>query len=264
MTKQTRSVNKIGATAILAFGMALIVCGQTASSAFAVASVRPSEPSQESTSKVRINRVTTTPGNVAMRGISLAGAIEWAYNVEAFQVVGPPWMENTFFDIVAKADGAATDSQIRLMTQNLLASRFQLAVHRDTKEMAAMALVVGKSGSKLKASQDQGESNFQPVSGKPIIRMTRTTMREFAVRLSETMHKPVVDLTGLDGPFDFTLDVTKYSPAPPDPGQAYERVDMAYLILRALQDELGLTLESRKMAIDRVIVDSVQKTPTGN
>jgi uncharacterized protein (TIGR03435 family) len=89
-------------------------------------------------------------------------------------------------------------------------------------------------------------------------------MREFAVRLSETMHKPVVDLTGLDGPFDFTLDITKYSPPPPIPGQAYERVDMEYLVLRALQEELGLTLESRKMAVNRVIVDSVQKNPTGN
>lgn len=116
---------------------------------------------------------------------------------------------------IAKADGAATDDQMRIMTQASWRIDSTSSFIADQKEMTVMALMLGKSGSKLKASHDQGEGGFEPLNGKPIIRFRRVTMGDFAERLAQIFHKPVVNQTGLNGIFDFTLDATKYSPPPP-------------------------------------------------
>jgi uncharacterized protein (TIGR03435 family) len=199
-----------------------------------------------------------------MRNIAMQEAIQWAYNVESYQVTGPGWMGNTRFDIVAKAAGPATDDEMRVMMQNLLASRFQLTMHRETKEMAGMVLLVGKTGAHMKASEDQGESVFEPQQKRMAINMRRMSMHEFAALLSEPMHKPVIDLTEIKGTFDFTLDASNYVPPEPAPGQPREREDETYMVLRALQDQLGLRLEPRKLTIDMVMVDHVEKVPTEN
>lgn len=199
-----------------------------------------------------------------MRNIGIGEAIRWAYNVEIYQVTGPGWMDDTHFDIVAKAAEPATDDQMRVMMQTLLASRFQLAVHRENKEMAGMALLAGKSGSKLKASEDQGESVFEPQQKKTAINFRRMSMHEFAALLSEPMRKPVIDLTDIKGTFDFTLDASNYVPPEPAPGQPREREDEVYMVTRALQEQVGLRLEPRKFAIDMVVVDRLEKVPTEN
>jgi uncharacterized protein (TIGR03435 family) len=242
----------------------LSVFAQTPPPAFDVASVRPAAPVDERGAKTRPHHVHTTPGNLVMRNIGMTEAIQWAYNVEAYQVGGPAWMPEARFDIVAKAADPATDDQMRAMMQTLLANRFQLTVHHENKEMAGMALLVGKSGSKMKASEDRGESVFEPQDKRKAIAFRRMSMHEFAALLSEPMHKPVIDLTDIKGTFDFTLDATNYVPPPPAPGQPGEREDETYMVLRALQDQLGLRLEPRKFAVDMVMVDRVEKVPTEN
>jgi uncharacterized protein (TIGR03435 family) len=199
-----------------------------------------------------------------MRNIDIGEAICWAYNVERYQLTGPGWMGEEHFDIVAKAADPATDDQMRVMMQTLLATRFQLAVHRENKEMAGMALLLGKGGAKLKASEDQGLSVFEPQEKKTAINFRRMSMHEFAALLSEPMRKPVIDLTETKGTFDFTLDASNYVPPPPAPGQAREREDEGYMVTRALQDQLGLRLENRKLTIDMVVVDHLEKVPTEN
>ncbi len=147
------------------------------------------------------------------------------------------------------------------MMRALLASRFGLRVHREEKELAGMALVAAKDGAKLKpspSSDDQAESSFEPVPNKKIIHFGHMSMPEFARLLSEPMGKPVFDLTGLKGSFDFTLDGTKYE-APPG-----ERDDEIYMIMRALQDEVGIRLEPRKLPVNMVVVDHIEKSPTQN
>jgi uncharacterized protein (TIGR03435 family) len=199
-----------------------------------------------------------------MRNIGLKEAIQWAYNLEFYQVEGPAWMATTRFDIVAKAAGPATDDEMRPMMQTLLGDRFALAFHRQDKEMAGMALLLGKDGSKMKAAAEPGESVFENVPRSPIIHMRQMTMHEFAALLSEPMQKPVVDLTGLPGAYDFTLDATKYVAPEPAPGQPREREDETYMVLRALQEQLGLRVEARKLTINMLIVDKLEKTPTAN
>ncbi len=258
-------MTRIAWAAILAAGTAVVVCAQTPA-AFDVASVRPAGPEPpEGKGRDRRDKVNVTPGNVVMRNITMTGAIKWAYDVEAYQVSGPSWMENTRFDIVAKPVGPATDAEMRAMMQTLLANRFKLTVHREKKEMAGMALLVGKGGSKLKASEDQGESSFEPgKQANMTISFGHMSMREFASLLSQPMQKPVWDLTGLTGKYDFMLDGRNYVPPEPAPGQPREGQDESYMVLRALQEQLGLKLEPRKMTVEIVAVDGIEKTPTEN
>ncbi len=128
-----------------------------------------------------------------------------------------------------------------------------------------MVLLAPGGGAKLKTSEDQGESIFEGGgNNKPVIHMRRMSMSEFAALLSEPMHKPVIDLTGVKGAYDFTLDATNYAPPEPVPGQPREREDEGYMVLRVLQDQLGLKLEPRKLSIDMVVVDHAEKIPTEN
>ena len=83
------------------------------------------------------------------------------------QISGPGWIQSERYDISAKTAGSASNEQLKLMLQALLASRFKLALHREKKELPVYALVVGKHGSKLQAAKADGESNLQPVDAGP-------------------------------------------------------------------------------------------------
>lgn len=253
-----RWASAVGAVACLT----LCVHAQTAAPAFEVASVHPTDPGQKLDEKSHAHRIHTTPGNVVMRSVGMTEAIQWAYHVESYQVSGP--VPQTPFDIVAKAAGPATDDEMRAMMRTLLANRFRLQAHREDKEMSGMALLVGKGGPKLASAEGRGESVFEPVPKKMQIHMGHMSMREFAALLSEPMRKPVVDLTGLPGEFDFTIDGSNYAPPPCATGQKCDEPDEMYMVTRAVQDQLGLRLEPRKLSISMVVVDRIEKVPTEN
>ena len=99
-----------------------------------------------------------------------------------------------------------------------------------------MALVVAKDGAKLKSAEDQAESTFEPVPNKKMIHFGHIVDARVRRVGLDPIRKPVFDLTGLKGSFDFTLDGTKYESAPG------ERDDEMYMIMRALQDEVGIRL----------------------
>ena len=238
---------------------------QAAAPAFEVASVRAAEPGQGNQDRGGPrgkHRVHTTPGNVVIRNVGLDDIISWAYEAPFYQLKGPAWMRDTRFDIVAKAAGPATEDDMRVMMQTLLVNRFKLEIHREDKEMAVMVLLVASSGPKLKESADQGDSTFQPVPQKKAIHFGRMSMHEFCDMLSEPIQKPVIDQTGLKGFYDFTLDATNYD-SPSEPGQPQANNDY-YLIMRALPDQAGLRIEPRKMNINMVVVDHLEKTPSEN
>ncbi len=254
------------AVAVFCVSASCIFAAQTPAPApaFDVASIRPAAPGQEQGLKQRPHRVHTTPGNLVMRNISMSEIVQWAYNVAPFQVTGPGWIGGERYDIVAKAAGPATDDEMRLMAQTLLANRFHLAMHREKKEVSGLVLLPGKDPSKLKASEQTGESVFEPVPNKTAINFRAMSMHEFATLLSEPMRKPVLDLTEIPGTFDFKLDASNYVPPPPAPGQPPEREDEVYMVIRAIQEQLGLRLEPRKFTLDMVVVDRVDKVATEN
>lgn len=222
-----------------------------------------------------------------------------AYSVKRSQVLGGPgWVDSERFDIVAKVAAGTTKEQVKVMLQNMLAERFGLVVHRETKESAIYALVVGAKGARLKEAQGTGgmktASNGCPempqmmasgrVSTGTFLMMTPNgecmiskgeTMGGLAGELSNRFDRPVVDQTGLKGTYDFTL---RYDPSsvpgvagrggPKDaldaapPPTVSLGGDGAPGIFDALQEQPGLRLEARKGPVELLAIDRVLKTPT--
>jgi hypothetical protein len=184
--------------------------------------------------------IRTAPGTLSMRRVSLKSCIQWAYGLSGFQISGPGWLGSDRFDITAKVASPAKDDQLRLMLQSLLAERFKLSLHRDQKEQQVYVLTVSKGGPKFHESNGDG------------------SMPQLAEYLAIPMRRPVQDRTGLADRYDFALDLTRYATGDAQPQ------DMAGMVLTAVQDQLGLKLESRKGPLTFLVVDHAVRVPTEN
>jgi uncharacterized protein (TIGR03435 family) len=188
------------------------------------------------------------PGMIVLTGQTLKGLICSAYQVKDFQVSGgPKWLEQDRFDVNAKAEGAANGEQIQQMLQTLLADRFQLAVHREQKIAPAYALVLAKSGLKIKPVEGADGSNSH--GGKGELTVTGMTMADLANYLSKRVGTVVADLTGTAGAFNFKLEWSTEGNM--DDSQA--------ALFSALQSELGVKVESRKLPVDLIVVDKAER-----
>jgi uncharacterized protein (TIGR03435 family) len=233
-----------------------------AAPAFDVASLRVSAPNREQGPRgnpFRRDNIRVTPDSVMIRNTGLRSVIAWAYGVKDFQVTGPEWLDSDHLDIAAKPSSTASEDQMRMMMQSLLADRVKLALHRTTKETQAYVVVIGKGGPKLVESKSEGESDIQPDQARMQLTILRTPLSQLTDLLYNVLRTPVVDETGLKGKYDLNINVAKYvsmsSDGPPDP---------IGLIQTALQEELGLKLESRKVSLDMLVVDHAEKTATEN
>lgn len=233
--------------------MSVAASGQT----FAVASIRPSAAQVQFEHD---GKTETAPGTVTMRDVTVATCIKWAYGVQDSQIAGPEWLQSEHFDIMAKAEEPVAVGELKLMMQALLADRFRLSFHRQSKELRSYVMTVAKSGGKLKESAP-GSKPFRENSAIGTV-AKGTTMREFADFIAGPLRSPVVDMTGLKGRYDFALDFTPYLPV----GENVMRPDYDNgngIIISALKGELGLDLESKKEAVEVLVVDHVER-PTDN
>jgi uncharacterized protein (TIGR03435 family) len=208
--------------------------------------------------------VITYSADPAVHGRTVTGTastlrdlIEYAYAFRSDQISGEPaWALSDYYDLDAKADGEGTltTAQSRLMVQTLLADRFQLRVHRETQEVSIYALVVAKGGPKFKASPSGATGGSSVRAGDKGIHMEakRGSMEQLARQLSNTAGRPVMDRTGLTGSYAYTLDWFPEDRATsPDPD--------APSMFAALQEQLGLRLESTKGPMERLVIDHVEK-----
>jgi len=252
---------------------------------FAVTSVKPNK------------KDCCTEGGVGNGGgggknATLKMLIGIAYRRQQFQISGgPSWIGSERFDVEGKAeDPKASYDDLRLMLQSLLEDRFKLKIHRATKVSSVYALVVDKGGSKIKLSADQisPEVNGPSLPGagpnRGAIRIGAgnlighaTTLSLFTTMLSQRMDRLVVDRTNLSGRFDLQLHWTpSLSESPFDPGGnriATEIIDMSGKtlapdpngpsIFTAVQEQLGLKLESAKAPVEVLVIDHVER-PSGN
>ncbi len=210
------------------------------------------------------NRLTYSPNALTARNITLKRLVAEAYRLQLSQVSGPSWIDQNEYDIDARTAGAATREQMVLMLRSLLAERFKLKQHSELREMRVYDLIVGKSGVKIHPI-DEGETTTAHAGSH-----FRGDMRDFANFLavmftlpapsspSEPViaggpQIPVLDKTGLTGTFDFSVDMR------PELG-----TDGFAMAQRILQDELGLSVESRKENVVIVVVESATKVPTEN
>jgi uncharacterized protein (TIGR03435 family) len=228
---------------------------------FDVASIKPSQTPQGRGLPSLREDINTTPGNLTMRNVTLAASIRWAYHLNPYQISGPDSISTDRFDIAAKAGSPAPESQLRLMLQSLLGDRFKLTFHRQMKELSGYALVPGKGPNKLHAIQGEAGGEGSMVGGGLIFEGHQMPMSRLADILSGVMRAPVLDMTGLDGHYDFKLDMRPYI-TPAQPGDP--PMDLMGIAIAAVHSELGLKLESRKANLEVVVVDRAEKVPTEN
>jgi uncharacterized protein (TIGR03435 family) len=254
---------------------------------FEVASVKPSAK-QGMITRREGGPGTSDPGRFRVTNAALSALVVLAYGIQyADQLRRPAWMDTNEFDVVANVPPGTTTEQLRKMLQNLLAERFRMRVHHETRLETVYELTVAKNGPKLKpAAEGSGTDDFVPGSGPrrverdnfPILPHGRPnvacghlsqgsyctfrmlTMAMLAQRLSipTFVDRRVVDKTGLDGRYDFTLYYRRMSGLPPGPD------DNAPSIEQALQEQLGLRLALSQASIDVLVIDNSGKTPTEN
>ena len=217
---------------------------------FEVASVKPSQSGKET--------IQTSPGTLTMRNVTLISCLTWAYGVQRYQIVntgaGLGWVGSARYDIVAKTQVPAPGDQMKLMLQALLADRFHLAIRRENRSISIFALVAAKGGPKFHESEGDGKMELKPLPAGVVARFA--TMEDLANLLAGRLETPVVDQTGLKGRYDFTIDVSSFVGDPAKPGPVQ---DMAAVLVTALQEQLGLRLESKKGPVDMLIVEGAAR-----
>jgi uncharacterized protein (TIGR03435 family) len=215
---------------------------------------------------------TPRDGRYELRGATMVDLIRTAYAVDADKVVGGPhWLELDRFDVVARVPASATRESVRPMLQALLGERFGLAVRQDVANIDGYALVQG-TDPKLRASGGaaipcQQQLQALPTSaGTPVVPMFVLTCRSVTLSVfAEALRRalgtpqpgPVADMTGLSGTFDIDLRFTPPQLAAIAGGQGAT-------IFEAVDRQLGLKLEARKIPTPSIIVERVNRTPTPN
>jgi len=269
----------------MAFAVPLLGQGMAASTkllAYDVAAIRPNK------SGGGMMRMMMSPDGYSVTNVSLKMLMENAYNLKTDNLISglPGWADSAHFDIEAKMDGDAVAAlkkmspeegmeERRLMAQSLLADRFQLKVHHESKELPRYALVVAKGGFKLKEADpnDKYTNGLKGPDGLSHAGWTRISDRDFTAQaisisnmvyfLSRKLHREVVDKTGLTGKYDIKLNwAPNENPGAVIPGERQDATaavtDSGPSIFAALQEQLGLKLESTKGPVDTIVVDHVE------
>jgi uncharacterized protein (TIGR03435 family) len=315
----------------VAFGQAPAVSGAPKLE-FEVASVKPAAPMTGGMMRVGMR---VDAGRMDYENVSLKDCIRTAWRLKDYQISGPDWMTSARFDIVGKLPEGTTKDQVPEMLQALLAERFKIVVHHDSKLHDSYALVVGKGGPKLTpsapddpagaptgASTSFGGPSAASGGGAPKggdapvgppqtriafsatggggggggvamgggkmgpgstmkMNIRKQTVTAFADLLARFLASPVVDLTEIQGTYDFILEMSMEdmsrgsglvmfhgpgamagggadAPSTPDAGDAESGG-----LFRTVQN-YGLKLDKRKVPLDLLVVDHIEKVPTEN
>jgi uncharacterized protein (TIGR03435 family) len=225
------------------------LAGQTPS-AFEVASVRITPPDKigyTALPKYGTNRFIST-------NITLDLMIQLAYGVTWNQISGMEKLGKYHYDITAKAeDGVViTGETLGPRLRQLLEQRFKLATHRETKEFPGYALVVAKAGPKLQPSKQDSTAYGMVYPGG--LRAPHATMEVLAIDLASPLGRPVIDQTGVKGQYDIQLDYAR-------DGDANSSLPS---IFTALEEQLGLKLEPRKVPVELLVIDRIETVPSEN
>jgi bla regulator protein blaR1 len=228
-------------------------------------------------------------GGLRTSGATLRFLVTLAYDVRPFQISGGPgWINSDRFDILGKpergaASVTATDDlrnmpdsqsktaqeQMRSRLRALLADRFQLVIHRETKEGAVYALEVGKNGAKLTPANGREESGFRGLRiGTGQLTGSVASLEMLVTALSNQLGRPGLDRTGLKGNFDFKLEwtpeaaqaaVSSVGPLPPGADTPPAPDPGGPSLFTAIQEQLGLRLESQKGPVETIVIDRVER-----
>jgi uncharacterized protein (TIGR03435 family) len=230
-----------------------------------VASIKPNNTDERMDYGVRGDRLFG-------RNMPAIGWIEIAYKVREFQIVGPAWISREKFDIEAKA--ANSGGEMQLMLQSLLANRFKLTAHRETKKSPVYSLVVGRGGVKMKPSKDQtpwsgdfpnGTPDGRPTSGASPTAIApgrfageAIPMSMFVTLLADQVGRPIVNRTGLAGRYDIDL---RFARGDTD-ASPHSDADVPS-VFTAIQEQLSMRLKPAKASVEVLVIDHVER-PSAN
>jgi uncharacterized protein (TIGR03435 family) len=275
---------------------------------FEVASVKPAAPQGPVGTfvGVRGGPGTADPERITYTNFPLRRLITEAYQVTSYQVIGPGFLDDfqARFDVAAKVPAGATKEQTRVMLQNLLADRFKLSLHHETKELPLYELTVAKNGPKIKPSVEDpnalkpaqggspppapkiGKDGFPELppgrkatwmsmgpGGSRIVAMVQS-LADFTSILVNQLGSLVVDKTGLTGTYDFVLEFSmeagqvslarSFAGGVGDPKPPQDSQPELPNMYTAVQEQLGLKLEKKKGPVDTLVIDHVERMPTEN
>ena len=225
-------------------------------------------------------------GRLHQPAITMKNLLIEAFGVREFQIAGPGWIESDRFVIDAVMPSTTTREQLRVMMQNLLADRFKLAAHRELREQSVYVLTIAKNGPKLQgvekgatlpapkgdepefdadgfpnpiyfAKGRGGTTDFQ-INGRSRITGQQASMKDLTDALMRRLGRLVTDQTNLTGKYDLVLNFSGVSLS------ASAADNPMPDLFQALQSELGLELEARKGPVQTVVVDHLERIPTGN
>jgi uncharacterized protein (TIGR03435 family) len=229
---------------------------------FDVASVKANN------SETGVDRIKNTGGNLFIENVSLKRLIGMAFEVPEWQsylLSVPDWLDSKNFDIQARFPPETPHTKFLEMFQRLLEDRFGMVLHREPREFAVLALIPGKikrAGLTLRpAASPGGAYKFRAMDGHAT--GSSLSMAMLAGRLSRPdfgLDRPVLDFTGLQGTFDLTLD---WKPEQVQDGGGTDSGTGAS-IFAAIEEQLGLKLERRRVSLDVLVVDRINKVPTEN
>jgi uncharacterized protein (TIGR03435 family) len=273
--------------ASLVFLVCGIACAQSNPPAFEVASVKVSTGSGGA--YLTGGPGSTDPTQFTFVRASMGALLRRAYGVNSYQLSAPAGLPNAYFDIRAKVPPNTAEPQFAQMLQNLLIERFAMKVHHETQALPGYELIVAKSGLRMRTAE---QTATPPASDIPVGRLPLTKDRagdlelppgrnaRLVIQLSDgrfrqsgrmqtvadivemcqrELGRPVVDRSGLTGVYDFNIDFMR---APDDRSEPLD--DAALPFLTAFQSQLGLRLESKKVPVDIIVIDHVEKIPTEN
>jgi uncharacterized protein (TIGR03435 family) len=225
-------------------GLLVLEITAFAQTQFEVAAIKRSDPSH-----VGVQTFIAPGGKFSALTAPLKSLVCFAYQLRDHQVTGgPAWVETEPFDVSAKTDGVAGYDQIRGMVQALLADRFQLKFHRETREQPIYSLVLAKNGPKLQGVQSAGRGVGIGARGR--LNGNGSDMATLASALSGMLGRSVVDRTGLKQFYDFAVTWTPDEEQANAPGPS---------LFTAIQEQLGLKLESTKGPVEVLVIDHAEK-----
>jgi len=234
---------------------------------FEVASLKPSA------GEMRGGGIRPAPGGQKYEAVncSIKTMITVAYRIKADQIIGgPEWLNSARYDMQAKAEKASSPDELHMMLMNMLVERLNLKFHHEKREMAMYALTVDNGGPKLTPHEAPNAGDLWiDVSASVLhvkMKATYAPIDYFAFRLSDFMDRPVVDMTGLHGGYDFNLEFTRELPPNFPEGGKINGEDpdtSGPTVYMAVKQQLGLALKAQRGPVDVIVIDHADR-PTEN
>ena len=224
---------------------------------------------------------TKDPDRIRYHGVTLQMLLAKAYNITPDRISGPAWLDSNLYTIDAIVPPGTDADQFRLMLQTLLTERFRMDLHRDVRQTPVYRLKVAKNGPKLMPPETEPQYNDDDEMKAALKRQamdllakdiadlqagrsvnnrgwspTKATMKTFVEMLSGNLDRPVLDMTQLEGEYHFQLNWSTE--------EALRKNPSGISIFTAVQDQLGLKLEAGNEQPELLVIDKVDRNPTGN